>query len=156
MKSFKFQIVFCLSVLLLMPVYSVASGSGHRSHGHDALEKGSEGAIVYKENKQGVDAYLEFSDITDLTNSGTGLLVKCRVTAALKASKTKQALQPTRLVLRATIGHDQFGDAMIFTPSDDNKMQTELFVKNAGEQHYLLVAEIEGFGVREFHFHHTF
>mgnify|MGYP000300593504 CR=1 FL=1 len=45
---------------------------------------------------------------------------------------------------------------MVLLPVEENRMQADLFVKKKGEQHYLLIAEIEGVGVKEFHFHHTF
>ncbi len=83
-------------------------------------------------------------------------LVKCHARAYLKDSKTGESIEPSKIVLRATVGHDQFGEAMVFEPVNGDKMQTELIVKSKGEHHYLLIAEIEGVGVKEFHFHHTF
>ena len=82
--------------------------------------------------------------------------MKCSIRAFLKDPESGKYLQPSKIVLRATTGHDQFGKAVVFAPDGDNRMKTELFVKEKGEQHYLLIAEIEGVGVKEFHFHHTF
>ena len=69
---------------------------------------------------------------------------------------TGDNLQTSKILLRATIGPDQFGEAMVFTPDDNDKMQTELFVKNKVDQQYLLIAEIKGVGVKKLHFHHKF
>lgn len=158
MKNVAMKVLLCLSIALLSSSYVCASGSGSHSHDHHAAQKGSDNeAITYKDSKDGVDAYLEFCDLRDLAGNGRkDFLLKCHAKAYLRDSRTGENLQPSKIVLRATSGHDQFGEAMVFTPGDDNKMQTELYVKNKGEQHYLLIAEIEGVGVKEFHFHHTF
>jgi nitrite reductase/ring-hydroxylating ferredoxin subunit len=138
--------------------FAHASGSGNHSHGHQPVEKSlGNDAVTYKDSKDGVDAYLEFCDFKGFAGKeAKEFVVKCNTRAYLKDSKTGAALEPSKLLLRATIGHDQFGEAMIFSPVNDNKMQTELFVKKKGEHHYLLIAEIEGVGIKEFHFHHTF
>ena len=158
MKRIVISTALCLFVALLGSSYAFASGTGNHSHGHHSVEKGSDSeASTYKDSKDGVDAYLEFRDFKDSTNSSDKeFLVKCHVRAYLRDSETGDSLLPSKLILRATIGHDQFGEALVFAPVDDNKMQTDLFVKKKGEHHYLLIVEIEGLGVKEFHFHHTF
>lgn len=158
MNGFVMKAVLCFFVALLGSSYVYASGTGKHAHGHHAVEKGSDGEVVtYKDTKDGVDAYLQLCDFKDLTSrSDKGFLVKCHAKAYLSDSETGDSLQPSKLILRATIGHDKFGEALVFSPVDDNKMQTELFVKKKGKHHYLLIAEIEGLGVKEFHFHHEF
>lgn len=158
MKRIVKNAVLCLGIVFIPFSFAHASGSGKHSHDHHAVDKSSDNAaIVYRDSKDGVDAYLEFCDFKNVADNGDkGFLVKCHARAYFRDSKTGENLQPAKLLLRATTGHDQFGEAMIFVPVADNKMQTELFVKKKGEQHYLLIAEIEGVGVKEFHFHHTF
>lgn len=135
-----------------------ASGGGGHSHDHHAVQKSAdETTITYKDSNDGVEAFLEFCAVNDSTReSKNGFFVKCHAKAYLRDAKTGEPITPSKLVLRATTGHDQFGEAMVFAPASDAKMQTELFVKHKGEHHYLLIAEIEGTGVKEFHFHHTF
>jgi hypothetical protein len=135
-----------------------ASGGGHHSHDHPSAHKSpDDNTIRYRDSQDGVDAYLEFHDLKRLTGDDPkSFFARCQVGAYLIDSQTGEDLEPTKILLRATIGHDQFGEAVIFTPADDQKMAAELFVKHRGEYHYLLIAEIEGVGVKEFHFHHTF
>ena len=157
MKRFSVITIVCLVSYLAAPVSLFASGSGHHSHGHDESAVSSGENITHKETRDGVDAYLEFSKPEKRTETPSGdFFSKCLVKASLKDSKTGKSLKPTRLVLRATKGHDQFGEAVVFSVNDDNVMQASLFVKEQGEHHYLLIADIEDVGVKEFHFHHDF
>jgi hypothetical protein len=158
MSKFTISMVALILGTVLCCVPVCASGSGSHSHGHQEAGAGEDNAvIVHKDSKDGIDAYLEFCDFDGGSNSQSkGFIVKCNVRAFLKNAETGQYLTPSKLVLRATIGHDQFGEAMALLPVEENRMQTDLFVKKKGEQHYLLTAEIEGVGVKEFHFHHTF
>jgi hypothetical protein len=158
MSKFTMSILVLVSgaVLFGTPVY--ASGSGSHSHDHQEVKAGQDNnAIIYKDSQGGIDAYIEFFDFDgNIGTEVTTFFVKCKVQAFLKDAETGQHLNPSRLALRATIGHDQFGAAMVMLPVGENRMQTDLFVKKRGEHHYLLIAEIDGAGVREFHFHHTF
>ena len=158
MKRISLTIVLCLVSFFLSTGSLFASGSGSHSHNLDAVQQDTDDTVsIYKDSQEGVDAYLEFFDVKDLTDrEQKDFFLKCHVRAFLKGSRTGEYLQPLKLVLRATIGHDQFGEATVFLPTKGNRMQADLFVKNKGEQHYLLIAEIEGVGVKEFHFHHTF
>jgi hypothetical protein len=158
MKSLVMRTVLCVFIGFLGSGYVSASGSGNYSHDHNAVEKSPDSeAITYKDSRDGIDAYLEFYDFKELTGSNDkGFLAKSRAKAYLRDSVTGDNLRLSKLVLRATIGHDQFGEAMVFVPANDDKMKTELFVKKKGQHHYLLIAEVEGVGVKEFHFHHTF
>ena len=144
------------TVLCCVPVF--AAGSGNHSHDHQEAEAGKDNDVIaYKSSKDGIDAYLEFCDFEGSAGTESKVFfVKCHVRAFLKDAETGQYLTPSKLMLRATIGHDQFGEAMVLLPVEGNRMQTEVFAKKKGEQHYLLIAEIDGVGVREFHFHHTF
>ena len=144
------------TVLCCVPVF--AAGSGNHSHGHQEVKVGQDkNVITHKDSKDGIDAYLEFCDFEGSAGTESKeFIIKCHVRAFLKNAETGQYLTPSKLVLRATIGHDQFGEAMVLIPVEGNRMQADLFVKKKGEQHYLLISEIEGVGVKEFHFHHTF
>ena len=144
------------TVLCCVPVF--AAGSGNHSHGHQEAEVGDDNDVIaHKDSKDGIDAYLEFRDFEGSAGTESKeFIVKCKVQAFLKNADNGQYMNPSKLVLRATIGHDQFGEAMVLIPVEGNRMQADLFVKKKGEQHYLLIAEIEGVGVKEFHFHHTF
>ena len=150
-------ILLSLSALLL-GAQDFASGSGHHSHGDQDLQVTTEANIVtYQDSKDGIDAYLEFSDFEAHGGGDSkGFIVKCQVRAFIKDSKAGVYMTPSKMALRATIVHDQFGEAIVFFPVEDNRMQADLYVKNKGEQHYLLIVEIAGDGVKEFHFHHTF
>ena len=144
------------AVLFCVPVF--ASGGGSHSHDHQEVEAGQDNNVIaYKDSQGGIDAYIEFSDFEGSAGTEAAVFfVKCQVRAFLKDAETGQYLTPSKLALRATIGHDQFGEAMVLLPVGEDRMQTDLFVKKKGEHHYLLIAEIVGLGVREFHFHHTF
>lgn len=158
MRQIFFLTALCLGFLLYASSPLFASGSGQHSHDHPSAHKSSQDSIIrYHDSKDGIDAYLEFHDIELLTGDDpNSFLAKCLVGASLKDAQSGEKLQPSKIVLRATLGHDKFGEAVIFTPAGDKKMSAEVFVKHKGEHHYLLIAEIEGVGVKEFHFHHTF
>lgn len=149
-------VVLVSAVLFSVPV--LASGSGHHSHEPEVTKVASDANVItYKDSKDGIDAYLEFCDFVSSKESASkGFVVKCHVKAFLKNAETGHYVTPTKLALRATVGHDQFGEAKVMLPVEDDRLQTDLIVKKKGEQHYLLIAEIPEVGVREFHFHHVY
>lgn len=156
MKKFSIIALVCLGLNIACAVSVFASGGGHHSHGHEA-EVGPGENVTHKDTQGGVDAYLEFcKSEKPKTASSDESFLKCVVKASLKDSKSGKSITPSRLILRTTKGHDQFGEALVFSVNEHNVLETNLFVKEKGEHHYLLIADIEGVGIKEFHFHHMF
>lgn len=157
MKNCSICAILFLLLCATSTISVLASGSGHHSHSHEESAVSTNENVTHKDSQGGIDAYLEFTK-AEMPGSKTlgDFFAKCIVKATLKDSKSGKSITPSRLVLRATKGHDHFGEALVFSVEEDNVMQTSLFVKGKGEHHYLLIADIEGIGVKEFHFHHTF
>ena len=157
MKISLIKTILCLAVVALEVCSSYASVSGSHSHGDRSAEKTLASPIIYKDSLFVIDACLEFYCFEDLAGDDKkNFLVKFKAKSYLKDSKNGKKIEPSKLFLRATISHNQFGEAIFFKPVSDDKMEAEMLVINKGEQHYLLIAEIEGVGVKEFHFHHIF
>ena len=136
----------------------MASGSGHHSHGpaSSATEDGS-GAVTYKDTKDGIDAYLKFKNSgPEQTSQTQGFVVVCEATAYLQDAATGERLQVAKIALRATSDHGVFGQAKALVPAGNGRVRTTLFIKERGEEHFLLIADIPGLGVKKFHFHHSF
>ncbi len=144
------------AIMSLLCVETFAAGSGSHSHGHQEVENAAN-IVTYVDSKDGVEAYLEVCD-RKLPEKGkwTGFVVKCDLRAYFKDTSTGEIISVAKVAIRSTANHGQFGEARALERAADKKFGTYLLIKDRGQQHFLLIADIPGVGKRNFHFHHTF
>ena len=154
LKCFFFSF-FLVSVLTFSCSAVLASGSGHYSHDNNQIETHDKtGVITYKESSDGIDAYLELK-VPFKKKTPKGFIAKCEIQVFLKKVETGEHIKATKLALRTTVGHGQFGEAKALLPAGEDRMGTDIILKEQGEHHFLILADIPGVGSRKFHFHHA-
>lgn len=142
-------LTFCCSTVL-------ASGSGDNSHDNNQTESHDKSEVItYKVSSEGIDAYLELNVLFKKKTS-TGFVAKCDILVSLKKGENGEYLNATKLALRYTVGHGEFGEAKALLPVSKDRVGTDILLKEQGKYHFLILADIPRVGSREFHFHHTF
>ena len=115
-----------------------------------------EDIMTYKNSNDGVDAFLVFHEFDNGTESQEGFALMCQVSAILKDAETGTLINRARLALRDETSNNKLSIPQALVRVAEESMQTKLFVSDKGTRHYVLVAQIEGLGLREFKFQHTF
>ncbi len=149
-----------LLVVAIFFTCSAAFASGKNNHSHDHHSdktKGGTSSITYKESKDGIDAYLEFSNLSvENKDKSSKFVAKCDVRAFLKNAKSGESVETRKMALRRTNNHGDFGEAKALLPVDQGGLGGVIILKERGLHHFLLIADISDAGTKEFHFHHAF
>jgi hypothetical protein len=148
--------LFLITVLTFSSSAALASGSGHRSHENNQIDTHDKGDVItYKDSSGGIDAYLELN-VPFKKKTSKGFVAKCDIRVFLEKVETGEYIKATKLALRSTIGHGEFGEAKALMPVGKDRMGTDIVLKEQGKHHFLILADIPSIGSRKFHFHHTF
>ncbi len=134
----------------------LASGNGHHSHDNNQIETNNKtDVITYKDRSDGIDAHLEL-DVPFKKKTSKGFVAKCNIRVFLRNVESGGEIKATKLALRYTIDHGEFGEAKALLPVGKDSLGTDIVLKGQGNYHFLVLADIPQIGSLKFHFHHTF